>query len=257
MSWQEGPPRAAPTAEAVSDIAPAHSGITRRRLLRRGAIAGLAAALAPLPELLGGRGLTDAADAQTLDVTVDTFNGLFAFLAPGNDEYSAQQGQSTPRPGGVAANVAETLIYDLDHYVPASVFGSQGTTVPASGGVAALLNGYATQVNPLAIGGFVSPFARLSFAQKAEVFRRIESDLEGTATELAFVAGIVPGFATFLAFSEAGVFDASSGTRRGEPVGWQLTGYSGESDGWPELRGYYQGRRRVKGAGPNATAVPH
>jgi hypothetical protein len=231
--------------------------MTRRRLLQRGAVAGLAAALAPLPELLGGSAFVGVADAQTVDLTADTFNGLFAFLVPGHDEYSRQQGQSTGNSGGVAANAVQAFIYDLDHYVPAPVFESQGATVPSSGGVAAMLNSYALQVNPLAAGPFLSPFARLSFAEKAEVFHHIERDLEGTGSEFAFVAGIVPGFATFLAFSEAGVFDASKGAPTSRPIGWQLTNYAGPSDGWPEFRGYYQGRRKVRGAGPHATEVPH
>ena len=229
------------------------AGITRRRLLKSGALAGLAAALAPLPGLLD----PSKVYAQSADLTVDTFNGLLAFLVPGNDEYSRQQGRSTGRTGGVGANVVDTFIYDLDRFVPASVFGAQGRTVPASSSVASLLNIYAEQVNPLALGTFLSPFARLSFAEKVEVFRRVESDLEGTGTELAFVAGILPGFATFVAFTEAGAFNSSTQRLTGEPVGWQLTNYAGVSDGWPEFRGYYQGRKKVKGAGPNATEVPH
>jgi hypothetical protein len=230
--------------------------VSRRVLLQRGALAGLAAALAPLPGLLGADGLSGTAEAQSADLTVDTFNGLMAFLAPGDDQYSRSQGQSTSRPGGVGANVVATFIQDLDGFVPAFVFGGQGTTVPASRGVASMLNGYATQVNPVATGPFLSPFARLSFAEKAKVFQRMESDLEGQPTELAFVAGILPGFATFVTFSEAGAFDPSTGRLTATPVGWQLTHYAGPSDGWPEFRGYYQGRRRVKGAGPNATEVP-
>ena len=230
--------------------------VSRRELLQRGALAGLAAALAELPGLLGAGGLSGVADAQSADLTVDTFNGLMAFLAPGNDEYSKRQGQSTSRPGGVGANAVGTFIQDLDGFVPAFVFGGVGTTVPASRGVASMLNGYATQINPVAIGPFPSPFARLSFSEKARVFQRMESDLEGQSTELAFVAGILPGFATFVTFSEAGAFNPSTGRLTGRPVGWQLTNYEGPSDGWPEFRGYYQGRRRVKGAGPNATEVP-
>jgi hypothetical protein len=243
--------------EAPSERALRRNGITRRRLLQRGAMAGLAAALAPLPEILGSRGFVGEADAQSLDLRVDTFNGLVAFLVPGDDEYSKQQGQSTGRPGGVAANAVQTFIYDLDQYVPASVLGSQGVTLPSSGGVASMLNFYATEVNPAALGPFPSPFARLSFGEKAEVFRRIESDLEGTGSELAFVAGIVPGFATFLAFTETGVIDPSRREPTSRPVGWQLTNYAGPSDGWPEFRGYYQGRRKVRRAGPHATEVPH
>jgi hypothetical protein len=241
----------------VSAPAPTEGGLTRRRILQRAALTGLAAVLAPLPEILGPRGFVGVADAQSLDLRVDTFNGLVAFLVPGSDEYSKQQGQSTARPGGVAANAVETFIYDLDRYVPASVFGSQGVTFPSSGGVASMLNFYATEVNPTALGPFPSQFARLSFAEKAEAFRRIESDLEGTNSELAFVAGIVQGFATFLTFSETGVLDPSTREPSARPVGWQLTNYAGPSDGWPEFRGYYQGRRRVRGAGPHATEVPH
>lgn len=239
-----------------SPSSPGPGGYSRRDVLQRGALVGLAAMLAPLPGLLGAKGLSGTALAQSADLTLDTLNGLLAFLVPGNDEYSKQQGESTGRPGGVGANVAQTFVYDLDQFVPAVVFGSTGAAVPSSGGVASLLNGYALQVNPAATGPFPSPFARLSFTDKAEVLRRLESDLEDTAGELAFVAGILPGFATFLAFSEAGVFEPATGTLSGQPVGWQLTGYAGQSDGWPEFRGYYQGRRKVKGAGPNATAVP-
>jgi hypothetical protein len=257
MSRQERPLGEASGVADAGAAADRRSGFTRRRLLQRGAVAGLAAALAPVADILGARGVVSAAEAQSPDLIADTFAGLFAFLVPGNEAYSRQQGQSTAGPGGVAANVVQTLIYDLDHYVPASVFGSQGATVPSSGGVAAMLNGYALQVNPLAAGPFLSPFARLSFAQKAEAFRRIERDLEATGSELGFVAGIGPGFATFLAFTEAGVLNPATRQPASRPVGWQLTSYAGPSDGWPELRGYYQGRRRVRGAGPNATEVPH
>jgi hypothetical protein len=230
--------------------------VSRRELLQRGALAGLAAALAQLPGLLGADGLSGTAEAQSADLTVDTFNGLMAFLVPGDDEYSKSQGQSTSRPGGVGANVVQTFIEDLDGFVPAFAFGGQGTTLPSSRAVESMLNGYAAQVNPLAHGPFPSQFSRLSFVDKARVFQRMESDLESQPTELAFVAGILPGFATFVTFSEAGAFDPSTRRLTGRPVGWQLTNYAGPSDGWPEFRGYYQGRRKVKGAGPNATEVP-
>ena len=75
-------------------------GLSRREVLQRGAIASLAAALAQLPELLDVKGLLKPAFAQSSDLTTDTLNGLLAFVAPGNDEYSKQQGQSTNRPGG-------------------------------------------------------------------------------------------------------------------------------------------------------------
>ena len=232
--------------------------ISRRSLLARGALAGLAATLAQIPGLLGERGLIGTALAQSGSLVEETLQGMIAFLAPGNDAYSKQQGQSTTRPGGVASNNVQAFISDLDHFVPASIFASQGLTVPASSGVAMLLNLYASQVNPAATGPFSSPFANLSFAQKAAAFERLESEfeLQQGGTEFAFVAGILPGFATFLTFSEASVFDAATGTLTGRPVGWELTNYAGISDGWDEFRGYYHGRRRVRGSGPNATRAP-
>lgn len=231
-------------------------GISRRTLLRRGSLAGLAAALAQIPGLVDAKGLLGTALAQSTDLTTDTLNGLLAFLAPGNDAYSKQQDQSTNHPGGVGSNTVSTFIYDLDRFVPASVFGAEGETLPSSGAVAAALNAYAAQVNPAATGDFLSPFARLSFADKAEVFKQLEADLESDGTEVAFVAGILPGFATFVTFSEAGVFDSATGELTGRPVGWTLTNYAGPADGWPEFRGYYHHRRKVKGAGPNATRSP-
>ena len=230
--------------------------MSRRQLLRDAGAAALATVLAQLPGMLGPDQLLEAASASSSDLTTDTLNALLAFLVPGADDYSTQQGQSTAQPGGVASNAVQSLIYDLDRSVPASVFASAGVTVPASSGVAAMLNSYALQVNPLAIGPFPSRFARLSFAEKAEVFRRIERDLEPSNSELAFVGGILQGFATFLVFSEAGVLDPQRRQLTAQPVGWALTHYAGPSAGWPEFRGYYHGRRRVKGAGPNATRSP-
>lgn len=217
--------------------------LSRRAFLAGTGGLGLSAALAGLPEALARREWLDAAIAQNGDVTQDTLNGLAAFIVPGDDEYSLAQGVSTPEPGGVAARVAAELAEGLDDFVPAPlVAGSTGITVPASGGVASLLNSIALQVDPAASSGsFSSPFARLSFAEKGEVFRRFESDPSLADTEFRFVAGILPGFVAFLAYSEAGVFD--NGRLGGTPVGWRVTGYRGPSEGWKELKGYYRGRR--------------
>src|SRR5206468_7343916 len=116
---------------------------------------------------------------------------------------------------------------------------------PASGGVATRLNAYAREVNPAAANGrFLSPFARLSFAEKAEVFRRFEADdgLSSAVQEFRFVSGILPGFVAFLAWSEAGVLDEASRQPKQRPVGWQLSQY-GPAEGHAELKGYYEGRR--------------
>lgn len=229
------------------------AGLSRRQVLARGALAGLAASLAGL---LGDEHLIAVARAQSTDLTTQTMNGLLAFIAPGNDTYSKHQGESTPRPGGVGSNTVGAFIDSLNKFVPASVLSADGASVPSSSGVAALLNLYATQVDPAASGPFLSSFANLTFAKKAEVLQLLEAKFEPSDTELAFVAGILPGFATFVTFSEAGVFDSATGKLTGRPVGWDLTDYAGPSDGWPEFRGYYQDRRKVKGSGPWATRSP-
>ena len=220
-------------------------GISRRSLLKRGGVLGLAMALSELPGALGAKGLLDDARALEPDVVADTFNGLVAFVLPGSDAYSVAQGASTGEPGGIAAGTVPVLMSNLDEYVPAAV-GSSTTTIPASGGVAMLLNDYALQVNPAASSGqFLSPFARLKFAEKVEVFRRWEADpsLSGQVQEVRFVSGILPGFVAFLSFSEAGVLE---GRRlRARPVGWILSRYSGPAEGHRELRGYYGRRRSV------------
>jgi hypothetical protein len=134
--------------------------------------------------------------------------------------------------------------------------------IPLSLAVALLLNLVATQVNPLAVSGlFLSPFARLSFSQKAQAFALIEgpdADLvalldtelpeplhESVSGLLRFVGGALLEFPAFGAYNERAVFDASTRQLTGTPVGWTLTGYGGVSDGWDELLGYYQGRTEV------------
>jgi hypothetical protein len=228
-------------------------GFTRRVLLERAGMLGAATALAQLPALLDAHGLLDEALAQSSDLVVDTFNGLAAFILPGDDPYSVAQGQSAGSPGGVGSGAVPVLIQNLDDYVPLAALGP-GATLPASGGVATLLNAYANQVNPAASNGsFPSPFARLSFEEKAQVFQRIESDPAYDGTEFKFVGGILPGFISFLIHSEAGVFDPVRRDVKSTPVSWTLSRYSGPSEGHPEFRGYWRGRMaavksaRVKG----------
>ncbi|HEY8526312.1 MAG TPA: twin-arginine translocation signal domain-containing protein [Acidimicrobiales bacterium] len=134
--------------------------------------------------------------------------------------------------------------------------------IPLSLVVALLLNLVATQVNPLAVSGpFLSPFARLRFAEKARAFALIEgpdADLVALLdTELPeplrasvsgllrFVGGALIEFPAFGAYNERAVYDPGSRTLTGTPVGWTLTGYGGVSDGWDDFRGYYQDRTEV------------
>jgi hypothetical protein len=136
--------------------------------------------------------------------------------------------------------------------------------LPLSFPIAGLLNLMATQVNPLAVNGaHLSPFARLTYAEKAKAFELIErtdSDLvelldahfpeplkASVSGLLKFVAGALIEFATFGSYSEFAVFDEKTRQLRKRPVGWDLTGYQpdGPVEGWDDFIGYYQGRTEV------------
>jgi hypothetical protein len=137
-------------------------------------------------------------------------------------------------------------------------------TLPLSFPIAGFLNLIATQVNPAAVNGpFLSPFARLSYAEKAKVFELIEgaeSNLvalldahfptpvqDSVSGLLKFVGGALIEFATFGAYNEYGVFDPATKKLKSRPVGWQLTGYQphGPVEGWDDFIGYYQNRTEV------------
>jgi hypothetical protein len=139
------------------------------------------------------------------------------------------------------------------------------SAVPLSVAVAMLLNLLATQVDPLAVQGpFRSPFARLSYPEKARAMALLEgpdSDLvalldtefpqplrSSVSGLLKFVGGALLEFAAFGAYSEFAVYDARSRSLTARPVGWQLTGFNPPrgSDGYDDLIGYYQGRREVR-----------
>lgn len=134
--------------------------------------------------------------------------------------------------------------------------------LPLSVVVALLLNLLATRVNPAAVSGaFLSPFARLTFDEKAAAFALLEGpdpDLVATLdTELPeplkssvsgllrFLGGALLEFPAFGAYNEWAVFDPATKTITGTPIGWQLTGYGGVSDGHDDFIGYYQGRQEV------------
>jgi hypothetical protein len=136
-------------------------------------------------------------------------------------------------------------------------------TIPLSLVVALLLNLAATQVDPLAVSGpFLSPFARLGFAEKAATFALLEgpdADLvaaldtrlpeplrASVSGVLRFVAGALLEFPAFATYNEWAVLDPATRQLRATPVGWTLTGYGGVSDGWDELLGYYQERTEVR-----------
>ena len=222
-------------------VAGARDGHSRRAFLTRAGAAGAAAALAQLPGFLASKGWLEQALAAETDMTRDTINGLVAFVVPGPDAYSKAQGESSKTPGAMAAKTTDAVIELLDKFVGTS----EGPTLPSAGGVATLLNGFALQVNPAAANGqFASPFARLRFAEKIEVFRRFESETEGS--ELRFVSGILVGAVGFLSHTEWGAYDFERRRLTSVPVGWRTSHYDGIAEGRAELKGYYQGRRSVR-----------
>ncbi len=210
------------------------SELTRRRFLERTGFLAAAGLLAQLPSAPWLRGAYAAAAKP--DLVHETMSGLVAFIVPGPDSYSRAQGETSKRPGGIAAGTTKALIETLDLFLPG-----------ASVTVTAILNSTAEQLDPGVVPGkFKSAFANLAFAQKAEVFRRIEALDYPDAGALRFLAGNLPGLVAFLAFSEAGVLEPKKRKLKQRPVGWTLTKYPGVSNGRPELKGYFQGRREAE-----------
>jgi hypothetical protein len=139
------------------------------------------------------------------------------------------------------------------------------TTVPLSLVIALTLNFLATQVNPSSIAGPfpTSPFANLSFDDKAKAFEALEATdpqllatLDSNAPEplkdslsglLKFVGGALQEFGTYLSYGEWGVFDPKTKTVSKRPVGWDLSNYmpgrTTPADGWNEFLGYFEGRQ--------------
>jgi hypothetical protein len=64
---------------------------------------------------------------------------------------------------------------------------------------------------------------------------------------LRFAAGALLEYAAFGSYSEFGVFDPATRTVTKRAVGWDLSHYTPGVDGWDELKGYYQGRKKVTG----------
>lgn len=236
--------------------------LTRRDFLScfgGGALA--AAAVWALPEVLDRRGWWSPAYAEDADVVLDTYNGLAAMVWPGNDAYSMAQGEWNDRPGAIAANTGAHVMATLDSLVPRPPTpASDGhDTVPLSGSMASAINTMALTVNPAAAAGsFRSPFANLSYADKAAVWRILEEDTGQVAEQdpthsvgvLQFLAGVLPALVGFVAFSEIDVFDPATRRLVRRPVGWDHCGYLDDRvdpvEGWDEVLGYYQDRKEVE-----------
>jgi hypothetical protein len=98
-------------------------------------------------------------------------------------------------------------------------------------------------------GEFLSPLARLSFAEKARALRLLDEDkvIGDLIGETRYLSGLLVPLLAFMAFSEAPVFDPSTAGLRATPVGWQISAYDGPAHGHAEFRGYFHGRKRVRG----------
>ncbi len=210
--------------------------------IRRRALLGGAAAIPLLLAFGGGAG-----EAASLPPIKDAFDGLVAFLVPGRDRFSVQQGRTSTSDGGVAAGAGPSLEYVYDQAIPYPLVGRPfDLNLPGAAAVAAILNLVAVEVAPVAaLGPFASAFANLSFADKVEVFRRLEEPGLADGTPVRFILDTLPTLAAFIAYSEAPVFDRATNRLTAVPLGWQLSAYQGIGEGWNEFQGYYRGIDRV------------
>ena len=211
--------------------------LSRRSFLRHAGLTAAAMALLQAPEVLSGRGWIQPAYAAKTDLVHDTFNGLLAFVVPGSDTYSVDQGVWTDEPGGVAAGITDVLIASMDQAAP---FLPNFSVQPAG-----ILNNVALAVNPSASNPLPVPFANLLFPEKVKVFEFLEGGVDPKLRLFAPLAGVLPQFVAFLVYSEVGVFDPNTRTLTDKPLGWTLSNYEGVADGRDEFKGYYQDRRKV------------
>jgi hypothetical protein len=204
------------------------SAISRRSFLESTLAVAAASATVQAQHFLES-GAPEAVQSSGTDLVHDTFNGLLAFVVPGPDEYSVSQGVSTAEPGGVDAVAATVLIATLDASTP---FLPQFSATAA-----AILNGLAQVISPTTVSMFLSPFARLSFAEKVAVFQIMDA-----TDSLKPLAGVLPALTAAFCFSEAGVFDPATRSLDGPPIGWQISSYQGVSEGRAEFVGYFANR---------------
>lgn len=223
--------------ERHSTPRPHPTSTTRRRFLT-GAAAGTGALL------VTGAAPPTASAAAFLE---DTFNGVAAFVVPGNDRYSRHQRVATNLPGGVDAQAGRAVRETVDAAIPL-VIGEGELAAPGALGIALLLETLSISRNPLSVvGPFSSPFANLSFTKKRQVLQDLDNTPLLAQSSIEFAANAVITLAALGAYSEVAKFDPRTRTLTGRPIGWDLSKYGGVSDGWPEFIGYYQDRTEVTG----------
>jgi len=163
----------------------------------------------------------------------------------------------------LALKPVETLILNkLDGYMDKLIAGEE--TVPLAHVFSLILNITATMVNPLALrGSHLSPFSRLSFSEKMEVFKRLETgepdiaqliSINLTAQQSALLPSLMNTFArnliqlsAFGAMSEWHALDSTTRTLNVRPIGWEISNYlpQGNVEGWDDFLGYYQNRSSI------------
>ena len=132
-------------------------------------------------------------------------------------------------------------------------------TIPLSFVFAMTINFLATRVNPAAVNGaFLSPFARLTWAEKAaawelfeqadpELVAAIDAGLPEPSTEtvsgvLRFAGGALLEFGGFGTYGEFSTFDTATRKLTAEPVGHRISRYTPAAAGWDDFKGYWKGR---------------
>ncbi|SUE13870.1 Uncharacterised protein [Rhodococcus gordoniae] len=210
---------------------------------RRRFLAGMATTMAALVGTAGVFARESAASPPSETPPVrDTINGVLAFVVPGNDLYSHQQGVWTDRPGGVTVGTAESLERTLDQASPMPLLGPEAGNLPGAAAIAVLLNTFGVTADPRSVSGpFAAPFANLSHAAKAQVLEWLDTDPRFEGLVLKFMVNAIPTLAAFAAFAEVSAYDRARRQITGRPVGWELSRYAGPSDGWDEFLGYYGG----------------
>lgn len=216
---------------AENENVPGH-GLSRRLFLARSALGVAAAAVAPT--LFVGAGKAQAAVLPPETVR-DALNGAIAFVVPGGDPYSVQQGLTHPTPGGVEAYALLPLEYGLNQGAAPPPFDTLSELV------AFTLDNIAANVHPGITGPFQSMFANLSYMEKAAVFQLMESGALGA--ELVALANSLLLYAALMTYSEAPVLNPATGELVATPVGWVISAYDGVSDGHADYQGYYRGVR--------------
>jgi hypothetical protein len=243
--------------------------------LSRDTLNGLVAFVVPGPDAYSmAQGVSDTAPGGiAADGTDFMLNALDNFFPVPQEPLrllvtSLTTGLTANLPGLPGIPVLPGLAEDLDLALFTLLKGDG--SVPLSLPVALLLNFLATLVKPTALNGdFISPFSRLTFAEKTSAFALLEGEASTIAAMidsklsepvkdsisglLEFLAGALVEFVAFGSFSEFGVFDAAAGTVTSTPVGWTLTQYLALApnnrpvEGWKEFKGYLDGETAATG----------